>query len=234
MTKAQSIPNELKARIEAVTNNKRARFVLDHIAKHGSVSTIDLKNEGYDHPPRAVMDAKDLGFAIKRFSANRPDGQRIAAYKFDDAEFDPSKAGRIVIAKKLRDALIKAKGGRCNLCGCETNLQLDHRIPFVVAGESQKDENDPYQVLDGSCNRRKSWACEHCDNWLKTKDFDTCRTCYWASPEGYTHVAMLSERRIDIVWVGDEVNSFESVKAKAEMYGRSVLDQIKAMLSKVG
>jgi hypothetical protein len=231
MTKTKKIPTELKRRIRAVTN-KRARFVLDHIVEHGSVSTIDLKNAGYDHPPRAVMDAKDLGFAIKRFSSSRPDGQRIAAYMFDDGEFDPSKAGRILISKKLRAAMIEAKGSRCNLCGCETNLQLDHRIPFIVAGESQKDEADPYQVLDGSCNRRKSWACEHCDNWLAIRNFEVCKTCYWAEPENYSHVAMVPERRIDIVWIGAEVNAFEALKVQAAMHGRNVPDEIKQLVSK--
>ena len=206
--------------------------MLDYIAEHGSVSTIELKNAGYDHPPRAVMDAKDLGFAIKRVTTRRPDGQRIASYYFDDAEFDPSKTGRTVLPKKERDSIIAAKGSRCGICGCETNLQIDHRIPFVVAGESQKDEADPYQILDGSCNRRKSWACEHCKNWLNIKSFDTCRTCYWATPENYTHVAMRPERRIDIVWIGDEVNAFERVKNEGAKYSRSVAEQIKAMLSK--
>jgi hypothetical protein len=225
----KKIPKELAERIKAVTN-KRARFVLDHIAKHGAVSTIDLKNAGYDHPPRAVMDAKDLGFAIKRFSTKRPDGQRIASYAFDDAEFDPSKAGRMVLPKKKRDAIIADKGERCNLCGCETNLQVDHRIPFVVAGESQREEADPYQVLDGSCNRRKSWACQHCANWLQIKNLDTCRVCYWANPENYTHVAMRPERRIDLVWIGEEVNNFENMKAEAAKHGRSMSEEIKTVL----
>ena len=104
-------------------------------------------------------------------------------------------------------------------------------IPFVVAGESQKDEADPYQVLDGSCNRRKSWACEHCENWLVLRNFDTCLTCYWANPENYSHVAMRPERRIDVVWIGGEVNAFDTLKAEAVKNGRSVPDQIKALLT---
>jgi hypothetical protein len=82
------IPAKLLKRIELVTN-KRARFVLDAIVKNGIVSTIDLKNAGYDHPPRAVMDAKDLGFAIKKVKAKREDGRTIAAYEFDEGELDP-------------------------------------------------------------------------------------------------------------------------------------------------
>ncbi len=230
MTKRALVPPALLERIKAVTN-KRARFVLDHIVEHGIVSTIDLKNAGYDHPPRAVMDAKDLGFAIKSIQARRDDGQTIAAYEFEEGELDPNKTGRVLLAKKERDALIAGKGSRCNMCGCETNLQLDHRIPFVVAGESQKDAADPYQILDGSCNRRKSRACEHCENWLRIRNFDTCRTCYWATPENYIHVAMRPERRIDVVWIGGEVSAFDRLRVEATKNGRSVPEQIKAMLT---
>jgi hypothetical protein len=230
MPKRPPIPAKLLRRIKLVTN-KRARFVLDQIARNGIVSTIDLKNAGYDHPPRAVMDAKDLGFAIKKVQAKREDGQTIAAYEFDEDELDPNKTGRVLLAKKERDAIVAAKGARCNMCGCETNLQLDHRIPFVVAGESQMEEADPYQVLDGSCNRRKSWACEHCENCLAIKNFDTCLTCYWANPENYSHVALRPERRIDLVWVGGEVNAFDALKAEADKNGRSVPEQIKALLT---
>jgi hypothetical protein len=93
------------------------------------------------------------------------------------------------------------------------------------------EEADPYQVLDGSCNRRKSWACEHCENCLAIKNFDTCLTCYWANPENYSHVALRPERRIDLVWVGGEVNAFDALKAEADKNGRSVPEQIKALLT---
>jgi hypothetical protein len=64
MTERKSIPAQLLQRIEAV-RNKRARFVLDSIVKNGSVSTIQLKEAGYGHPPRAARDAVELGFALK-------------------------------------------------------------------------------------------------------------------------------------------------------------------------
>jgi hypothetical protein len=225
------IPEALKERIKLVTN-KRARFVLDSIVKNGSVSTIELNKAGYDHPPRAVRDAVELGFSLKRIKAKRDDGQSIAAYVFDDAELDPAKTGRVVMAKKERDGLILAKGNKCNICGATNNLQLDHRIPYEVAAETQKDEADPYQILDGSCNRKKSWACEHCENWTTLKNFDTCRTCYWANPESYTHVAMKQERRVDVVWTGGEVNAFEQLKEVAARNGRSLADEIKILLAR--
>jgi hypothetical protein len=229
MTERPKIPAALLARIRRVTN-KRARFVLDTIVKNGSVSTIDLKNAGYDHPPRAARDAVELGFALRRIQAKRADGQAIAAYIFDERELDPNKTGRIVIAKKERDALIERNGSKCNICGGVHNLQLDHRIPYEVAGESQRDEKGPHQVLDGTCNRKKSWACEHCENLLKLKDFDICRSCYWASPEAYSHVAMKQERRVDLVWIGSEVATFERVEKEAERNHRSVAEEIKTKI----
>jgi len=231
MSKRKPIPAALLKRIEKV-NNKRARYVLDTIVAKGSCSTIDLKNAGYDHPPRAARDAVELGFALKRIPVKRQDGQVVAAYAFDDRELDPNKTGRIVVPKKERDALIQSKGGCCNVCGSTVNLQIDHRIPYQVAGESQKDEEDPYQILDGVCNRRKSWACEHCENWLKLKNFDTCLGCYWANPENYTHVAMRPERRLDIVWIDEEVKSFEVVKTEANKAGRTVAQEIKDILTR--
>jgi hypothetical protein len=230
MSDKPTIPDALLKRVQAV-KNKRAKFVLDAIVKNGKVSTEDLKNAGYEHPPRAARDAVELGFALKKIDVKNESGKTIAAYTFSDAELDPNKTGRVVMAKKERDELVHKKGGTCNMCGSTTNLQVDHRIPYEVAGESQKDEDDPYQVLDGICNRRKSWACEHCENWLKLKKFEICLGCYWANPEDYTHVAMRPERRIDIVWIGGEVNAFDTLKEEAKKNGRSVPDQIKASLT---
>jgi hypothetical protein len=41
---------------------------------------------------------------------------------------------------------------------------------------------------------------------------------------------MRQERRIDVVWIGGEVNAFDNMKADAMKNGRSVPDQIKALL----
>jgi hypothetical protein len=109
-------------------------------------------------------------------------------------------------------------------------LQVDHRIPYEVAGETQRGEEEPFQILDGSCNRKKSWACEHCQNWLETKSLDVCRSCYWASPTDYTHVAMEEQRRADLVWIGDEVRDFERVRREAERHERSVPEEIKRIV----
>lgn len=230
MTERKPIPAKLLQRIKTVTN-KRARIVLDAIVKNGSISTVELKDMGYEHPPRARQDAVDLGFAIARVKAKRDDGRAIAAYVFDERELNPNLTGRVVLAKKERDAIIERKDSKCNLCGAVHNIQVDHRIPFQVAGESRRDEADPYQLLDGACNRKKSWSCEHCQNWQKLKSFDTCLSCYWANPDTYAHVAMQPERRVDLVWKGEEVNAFERLKRVADMNKRSVADEIKTMIA---
>jgi len=230
MTERKQIPAKLVQRINTV-KNKRARFVLDSIVKNGSVSTTQLKEAGYDHPPRAARDAVELGFALARVKAKRDDGQAIAAYVFDERELDPKLTGRVVLAKKERDAIIERKGSKCNLCGAVHNIQVDHRIPFQIAGESRRDEADPYQLLDGACNRKKSWSCEHCQNWLRLKSFDTCLSCYWANPDTYTHVAMQPERRVDIVWKDEEVSAFERLKRTADRNKRSVADEIKIRIA---
>ena len=221
-----NLPKELLERVAAVTN-KRARFVLDSIVKNGRITTEEINREGYEHLPRAVQDAKDLGFRLKRINVKHTNGRTIGAYLFHEAELEAGKSGRRLLPKKARDALIKAAGNKCRICGSKHNLQVDHRVPYEVAGESQRGEDQPYQILCGSCNRKRSWACEHCRNWLQDKVVDTCQSCYWAEPATYSHVAMLPQRRADIVWIGDEVNDFERIRVEAERNQTSVAEQIK-------
>jgi hypothetical protein len=77
---------------------------------------------------------------------------------------------------------------------------------------------------------KKSWACEHCQNWLQDKSLDVCRSCYWAEPTAYSHVAMQQQRRADLVWIGDEVNDFERIRREAKRHQRSVPEEIKRFL----
>jgi len=210
-----------------MVTNKRARFVLDSIVKNGAVTTEEINRAGYDHPPRAAQDAKDLGFRLKRITVKHTNGRSIAQYVFDEGELDPSKAGRRALPKKERDAIIHAVGNKCQICPADHNLQVDHRIPYEVAGDALVDEEEPFQVLCGSCNRNKSWDCEHCRNRLEVCDPDICRDCYWAAPVAYSHVAMRQQRRADVVWVGDEVEDFERLRREAEQHKKSVPEEIK-------
>ncbi len=189
-----ALPDELRSRISKVTN-KRARFVLDSIVRNGSVSTEEINSAGYDHPPRAAQDVRDLGFPLKTIKVKHSNGRSIAAYTLDLEKLQKvGMVGRKALAKKERQALIESAGGKCVICGSTVNLQIDHRIPYMAGGESTE-----FQVLCGSCNRKKSWACEHCPNFLELKEPATCRRCYWSGSNDYTHVAMVEERRTDLV-----------------------------------
>jgi len=203
--------------------------VLDWIVKNGSISTDDLKELGYNHAPRAARDVRELGIRLKTTSVKNGDGKRMASYSFADQPLETGKKGRTQFPKKLRADLIAKAAGRCEICGSEHNLQIDHRIPYAIGGEPDAAERNVFQVLCGSCNRTKSWACEHCPN-MNMQDKKLCGRCYWADPSDYDHVAMSHERRIDVVWSGGEVHSFERLREQAKRNNRSVVDEVKALL----
>ena len=223
------LSKELLERIAAVTN-KRAKIVVDHIVKNGAITTDELKEIGYKHPPRAARDVRELGINLKTTMVKDSSGKRIGAYSFDTETANVGKLGRKALPKKVRDKLIADGRSKCNLDGATHHLQVDHRIPYEVAGETLADKEESFQVLCGSCNRQKSWECEHCRNWTHDKDVEVCRTCYWASSEYYTHVAMRQERRVDLVWTGDEVQDFETLSARAKRNDRTVAAEAKLAL----
>lgn len=220
---ARRLPAEFLKRIKAVTN-KRARIVLDRIAKNGSITTEELKNLGYEHPPRARMDALDLGFPIITRRVKNSTGKSIAAYSFDLSRplGNASRMGRLSLLKREREAIINNAGRKCRMCGATHGLQVDHRVPYQVAGEPLKDDKAPYMVLCGSCNRRKSWACEHCENFARLKRVNVCQSCYWANPEEHTHAAMKAVRRVDVVWEGDLARGFDEFRDRLRKEGKTV------------
>ncbi len=224
------LPKDVLERIAAV-KNKRARIVLDKIAASGSITTDELKEIGYNHPPRAARDVRELGFSLETRMITGSTGRRMASYAFGDKPLESSKRGRKQLPKKLRNTIIEEAGHRCRICGADNNLQVDHRIPYEVAGESSQSDAHPYQVLCGSCNKTKSWECEHCANLLVARNPASCRTCYWADQQSYSHVAMREQRRIDMVWMGGEVKKFDSLKAAASRRGASIADEIKRRIA---
>ena len=90
-----------------------------------------------------------------------------------------------------------------------------------------------YMLVCGACNRAKSWSCEHCKNWYEIRSPDVCRTCYWAQPESYGHVAMRDIRRLDMEWAGDETADYDKLKDQAESSGMLTPDYVKAVLKKL-
>lgn len=217
------IPLELLQAIELVTA-KRARVVLDHILKHGFITTEELKaNYGYNHPPRAARDVREEGIPLETFTVTGSDGRRTAAYRLGD----PSKVekhklgGRQVFSKKLRESLYEKQHGSCGLCGQAYEiryLQVDHRVPYEVAGDgaARASEESAFLLICGSCQRSKSWSCEHCMNWQKLKLDASCRTCYWASPETYSHLALEESRREVVVWPANEIKAYEAAAKAAK------------------
>lgn len=216
-----SLPPELVHRLQSV-KNKRARVVIDHIITHGFITKEDLSHYGYNHPPRAARDVREAGIPLETFFVQAGDGRRIAAYRFGDlSKIRQGKLeGRITLSKNLKRQLFQMQDGRCAICGARFalhELQSDHRIPYLVSGtEGKLKENlADYMLLCGVHNRSKSWTWEHRTNGITDKDISVCTTCYWASPENYSHVATRPERRAEITWQGDEVREYEQLKRAA-------------------
>jgi hypothetical protein len=163
----------------------------------------------------------------------------IGAYSFDEigsANYS-KRSGRTALSNKLKEALIKQHGSRCFIyleVMPERELQIDHRIPYEVAGDLADEEQDPknFMLLCGSANRAKSWTCEHCQNFLVIKQVKICQSCYWAYPEDHQHVAMQEQRRVDIVWSAQEISSFEKVKAQAHQQKFELPTFVKAVLNR--
>ena len=230
-------PQEFLARCQSVTA-KRPRIVITHILEHGQITTEELKNlYGYNHPPRAACDVKEQGIPLQRVMVTGGDGRKIAAYRFGDTTKAKMRRsnGRTGLSKQIKEALIEKYGCRCFIYLEEmpaAKLQIDHRVPFGVAGESETMTPDEFMLLCGSANRAKSWSCEHCDNWTKLKKREVCLSCYWAYPENHTHIAMQQLRRVDLIWQGDETKQYERLKADAAEAGLAIPDFVKDVLLK--
>lgn len=58
------LPKEFIKLCKKVTA-RRPRVVIDHILKHGHITTEELKSKyGYDHPPRAARDVREQGIPL--------------------------------------------------------------------------------------------------------------------------------------------------------------------------
>jgi len=237
---AADYPEEFLARLRAVTA-KRAKTVIDHVLKYGRITTEELKDVyGYAHPPRAIKDVTDLGIPMERGSAKAKDGRTIAAYTFGDpaAVRGDAHAGRRNFPKAFRRQLLDHYGRRCALCSGEFDasyLQVDHRVPYEVGGDPAGELNvDDYMLVCRDCNRGKSWACEHCPNWLVDKKPSVCQTCFWCQPTKYTHIATVNVRRLNLTWSHKEVADYERLAAQAAKGGAELPEFVKAILRKQG
>lgn len=218
--------------IESIKSSlsKRARIVVDHILKHGFITTEELEKEyGYNHPPRAARDVREGGIPLETFKIESSTGKKIAAYRLGDlTKINEDKlGGRKVIPKNFKNQLYERNDGCCYICNGKFHkryLQVDHRIPYEISGDPDVSNRDvsEYMLLCSSCNRKKSWSCEHCQNWLKEKSTKVCLGCYWTSPENYDHIALQDIRRIDLIWRGKDVEIFDKLRTIAKESNQSI------------
>lgn len=190
-------PKELVALCKKVVA-KRPKTAIDHILKHGFITTEDLKERyGYNHPPRAARDVREHGIPIETYRVVGGDGRKIYLEEMP-----------------------------------ERDLQIDHRVPYEVAGDCGENELNPddFMLLCGSANRAKSWSCEHCRNWTELKNREICLTSYWAYPENYEHIAMRQIRRLDLLWHGEEVATYEKLKAEARDLAKEIPAFVKEII----
>ena len=209
------LPEEFLRQLEAV-QAKRPRVVIDHILENGHVTTEELRElYGYDHPPRAARDVREQGIPLETFRVIGKQGRTIGAYRFGNpGDIRRGRlGGRRAWPNNFKRDLVNSQGSRCAVCLAvhqPRELQIDHKVPYEVASDPE-DISDlaNFMLLCSSCNRAKSWSCEHCRNWTDEKDADICRTCYWADPENYIHVSLRYMRRLAITWAEAELSEYE-------------------------
>lgn len=229
-------PKEFLAHVKLITN-KRANIVIKHIMKHGFITTEDLETTyGYNHPPRAARDVRETGIPLITFNVKSKSGKSIAAYKFGDiTKLQLNKvAGRVVFPKDFKGKLYELGEGKCFICNGkfeERYLQVDHRVPYEIGGDISTTKNiEDFMLLCGSCNRAKSWSCEHCENWKAEKNPTHCLHCYWGNPTNYNHIALKDIRRLDLHWAGDEVKYYDAIKIIAEQNKIELPDFVKKII----
>ncbi len=178
---------------------------------------------------------REQGIPLETFQLKGAHGRTIAAYRFGDlSKLERHKlGGRLVFSKLLKANLYTKQNGRCAVCYqayAERYLQIDHRVPYEVAGDNVADQSkqSAFMLICASCQRSKSWTCEHCENWKVIKDQRMCETCYWGSPERYAHIAMEAARREVLTWAGnEEVKSHARLAAKAAQAKMPLSEYIK-------
>ena len=231
--KIDPVIREMAERFIAEGVNKRAILVLSLLLQNGSVTTAEIQAQGYDHPPRAFGDVRDAGFPLLREWFTDEQGRRMGRYRFGSSENIRAGRfhGRIAIPKPFRNRLLAYYGGIDCITGASlpaTMLQVDHRIPYRVTGDPEVPTwlVEDFMLLDASSQRSKSWSCENCKNWKSILDTDICRTCFWAFPERYTHVAMEEVRRTDVVWHGSDIHLHDRIKNRADAEGITIAEAL--------
>lgn len=203
--------------------NSRSSKAVRAMLEKGFVTTADMNALGYDHPPRAIGDVRDAGIPVVTEKVRTANGKQMARYRLGSAEDirEGRHGGRSVLPKAFKAELVARYGSIDCFTGARLDprvLQIDHRVPYRVGGDTGLADRDAsaYMLLDASSQRSKSWSCEQCDNFRRLRDPAICRTCFWAYPEDYQHVAMQQIRRTDVMWQGDDVSVHDRLKAEAD------------------
>mgnify|MGYP001224289167 CR=1 FL=1 len=218
---------------------KRSQIVVQHILEHGFITTEELESVyGYKHPPRAIRDVREQGIPIETFRVKNSQNRDIAAYRFGDIQtVNKTRIGGRKFFKKITKQTLIAKNGlKCAICNQpypEQFLQIDHKVPYEVAGDLEESSLDALTLVCASCNRSKSWVCEHCDNWLNQQNESICLDCFWATPQNYSHIAMKQIRRLELIWQDNQINQYEWIKTRANEAGQSLEDYIKTLIAEV-
>ena len=140
----RTLPADFRRLLDEVSA-KRPRTVIQHILKHGQVTTEELQSRyGYNHPPRAIRDVRELGIPIETFRVTGTDGRSIAAYRFGDPEkVRAALTGRSAFRTGMKKELVEKHGSRCSIYLEDfpsEDLQVDHRIPFEISGDDAADD----------------------------------------------------------------------------------------------
>lgn len=226
----------LAERVIADGKNKRAIAVLKVLLVKGTISTEEIQKIGYDHPPRAIGDVRDAGIPIVTGGGTSKGGKRMAVYSFGDPSMIQSGrvGGRSALPKAFKKKLIARYGSVDCITGArldERVLQIDHRIPYRIAGDVGLSGHDveSYMLLDASSQRAKSWSCESCPNMTGKLDEVVCKTCFWAFPEDYEHIAMQQIRRSDVIWQNGDVPVHDRLKAEAKRRHTTVAEILRTL-----
>lgn len=218
--------------------SKRAKIVVQHLLDNGHITTEEIEKIGYAHAPRAARDVREAGIPITTKMVSH-DGKRMAQYTFGDPNNieDNKLGGRVTFPKKFKDKLLKIQGNRCAICNQqydEKYLQIDHRVPYEYNGDSHQLDVKDYMLLCAECDRKKDRATEvGCKKTcFKTNDLSIIRSCFWASPENYTHICMKPIRRLDLAWFGEnDVQVFDEIKKRALIENISLQELVKRTLA---
>lgn len=61
-----------------------------------------------------------------------------------------------------------------------------------------------------------------------------CKSCFWAYPEHYEHIATEAYRRVDVSWQGSDVGVHDRLKAEADSLGIGLAELIRRIARQRG